>query len=48
MTAMPESFNFTKGVHRHVYLALLERVERYAPHSEAGSKDNTKGGSTRP
>lgn len=27
MTAMPESFNFTKGVHRHVYLALLERVE---------------------
>ena len=27
MTAMPESFNFTKGVHRHVYLALVERVE---------------------
>lgn len=42
-------FNFTKGVQRHVYLALVERVKLWttvqhddASHSEARSKDNAR------
>ena len=47
MTPVPESVNFTKGVQRHVYLALLERVEprailRANGIPTAGSKDNRK------
>lgn len=44
-----ELFNFTKGVQRHVYLALVERVKLWttiwhddASHSEARSKDNAR------
>lgn len=44
-----ELFNFTKGVQRHVYLALVERVKLWMTirhddvlHSEARSKDNVR------
>lgn len=46
---LTELFNFTKGVQRHVYLALVERVKLWttiqhedASHSEARSKDNAR------
>jgi len=46
-----ELFNFTKGVQRHVYLTLVERVKLWmtiwhgdASHSEARSKDNARYG----
>jgi len=48
-SAASELFNFTKGVQRHVYLALVERVKLWtsvadgdASHSEPRSKDNAR------